>query len=328
MNDIYNSMMSPVDVNGESDWDKLNKSEARFTGRKFTATIPGTGGMLATNPIAQSMRYLFDSGQQLSAMVRGAIKPTVAAKRIVEAVVETVNPLGIAGSDDTFQNFTHMVLPSVFDPLYDLSTHKTGLGSAIDSRAYGFSIDPGKDKYKAATKFDLRNTIEPGIAIAKGLNQIGGSDEARGIINLSGGDVNYLLKSFVPLYIDASKLITTATTLGKGQDIQMKDIPVASVFVQSAPDESLDASVFRSNQEKVNEASVRSGQLTNTEISKVEKLDKLAKKTTKDAKDLRDAVVEEKDPIKRAQAKMKLKKLYLNYNKQFNTTKQTVEILQ
>lgn len=134
LSDMFNSMLSGDDDDGESYWDKMPEFEKS---RNAVFMLPGgKDGQAVKLPLAYGLNALFGLGRNASAMMRGAMTPGEAALGSAKEFADAFNPVGDGGS------WLNILAPTLLDPAIDITENKDFTGKPIQPERNPFEPEP------------------------------------------------------------------------------------------------------------------------------------------------------------------------------------------
>lgn len=247
MQDILMSMLSPVDADGEKEYDKI-PDQILQTNMVFLNPL---GGYFKI-PMPYLFNAAWNSGRSGIRAARGAYTPGQALNNTFGTMAEAFNPFGGGGS------WLNYLAPTVLDPFVDLSTNTNFQGSPIA---------PPKDPYSSndipAQRY-WSNTSPAFITAAKWIDKLTGGDGVfKGAVSYSPNQYDYVFD-----YIGGGALSTVMRALdfigpqpigqgnlykmldGQGHDVSLNDIPFARRVLGNLSSRD-DLSSYIANRDKV-----------------------------------------------------------------------------
>lgn len=177
-------------------------------------------------PVAWGWGVPVYAGKLAEKVMHGSMKPTTAASRFGAAIIDAVNPFGVA--DSALQ----AAVPTVARPWYDVQTN---------TNAFGGPIYPTQDPTDRTPKPDSENYFHNAsptlVDFSRWMNAHTGGDEVTpGLIDVSPETIEYMLK-FVGSNLgrDTLGLMHSAKAFSAGEmdQVTTRDIPILSRTIYS-----------------------------------------------------------------------------------------------
>lgn len=165
MQDVIGAMISPVDDDGENQYDKINNGILE-NNIVFMDPFGMSERGYAKLPMPYGFNAIYNAGRSISRALRGKYSAGEAATSAFGTMLDTLNPL--SGS----YSFLNFVAPTIADPFVDLFTNREYPGKPIYMPASPFG---GVDKPASQRHWNNTNPIYTGIA--DWLHQVGGGGD-------------------------------------------------------------------------------------------------------------------------------------------------------
>ena len=221
---VMNIFAGGDDDDGEPSYFKYNDEMRNET---FIMMIPGTGNSVKLT-LPYGYAFFWGIGQEMANMAfkRGHSAPRATAG-LTAALLNNFNPLEQAASLKEAHGWIRMVSPTIADPLVDVLSEKTPFGSPLMPEKQ-FDGQPDSARH-------WRSINPVAKSIAQGLNEWTlGSAQSSGFIDVSPESVELMFESFAGgVGKTLSRVLNIVTSPATGQEVSVKDVPVARRFVGS-----------------------------------------------------------------------------------------------
>ncbi|MBF5091902.1 N-6 DNA methylase [Novosphingobium sp. NBM11] len=221
--ELLNAMVSAIDDDGESIYDKIPEYEKA---RNIVLMLPG-GSTYVKFPLPYGYNVFWGAGRSAAEIARrGGARWKETMANFAGEVADAFNPVG--GS----QSLLNFIAPTIVDPIVDLEQNKDFSGRKImpDQPAYG-PQEPDSQRYWGSVGPHWR-------AITDALNEAtGGDDVVPGAVDVSPETLEYLAGTAVGSA--GGFLDRMASLVSKGFDpdaeVTANDIPLARKVTGSKP---------------------------------------------------------------------------------------------
>jgi hypothetical protein len=222
--------------------------------------IPIGGDRYVTIPLALGLHVLPNTGRVLTEMVMSGGKDL--GEKSLNAMVEILtafNPLGGGGDWKSGHGPLTMVMPTVLDPVIDLSMNRDFTGNRISEERndFGGDVRPG---YKMARESTRETpTGQAYIAISKAINDLtGGTDNEKGAVSPTPETLRYLATVVGGgVYRETEKVVNSSIMLARGKDVKARQVPLGSRFAGEVDPEMSAMGRFYKNNEKLSDMLAR-----------------------------------------------------------------------
>ncbi|WAW06085.1 hypothetical protein NB639_01390 [Oxalobacter formigenes] len=234
MDMVCSAVLGDDDETGKKIWDEISEFD-----KERNWIIPISTKKYIKIPLPQGLHILPNIGRMMSELIRTGKATDVfeKASRIALMTADTLSPLGSSGS------WLQMAFPSVFRPLVQITENKSFTGSKLyrDDAPFGGYNEPAYEKA-------FKNTPSHWVSASKMLNYAtGGDDVTPGKINVPPEALRLAVTSFVTPGVSSQlidKGLNALVNAGRGNDLKLRDIPVASRIVGEMPDEKVQERAF------------------------------------------------------------------------------------
>ena len=232
LNDFIQSQISQRDKNGRIVYDQI-PDHVKATHMVFMDPFGITSKGYISIPMPYGYNAFYDMGRTIGAVARSFASPgdgpTNAANAALNSagvMIDAFNPMGGTGS------FLNFVMPTVLDPVVDLSTNRGWNGNPVYKESSGFGPPVPQ------SQLFWSNTSPSAQWVAQTLHDLSGGDkDLPGMVEVSPDALQYLYDFSVGgAGAFARRLVEGATTTlpnvlsGDIQDLSVGDIPFIRKF--------------------------------------------------------------------------------------------------